>query len=49
MVPGVASAEGFTRNDLNSAAGDSTRSAHEAIRRETPAAYLFGTLKGLND
>ena len=49
MVPGVASAEGFTRNDLNSAAGDSTRSAHEATRSENPEASLVGALRGLND
>jgi len=36
MLPGLASAEGFTRNDLNYAAGCSNRSANEATRRASP-------------
>jgi hypothetical protein len=36
MLLGLASAEGFTRNDLNYAAGCSNRSANEATRRENP-------------
>jgi hypothetical protein len=49
MLPGLVSAEGFTRNDLNYAAGCSNWSANEATRRETPEAYTFGTLRGSND
>jgi hypothetical protein len=49
MLPGLASAEGFTRNDLNYAAGCSNRSATEATRRENPETYTFGALRGSND
>jgi hypothetical protein len=49
MLPGLASAEGFTRSDLNDAAGCSNRSANEAARRENPEAYIFGTSRGSND
>ena len=48
MLPGWASAEGFTRHYLNNTAGCSNRSTNEVTRRVLES-YTLGTLRALHD